>query len=1256
MAMPRECNCAGGCGPQESRVTRRDFITLVGAGSAGVLLGGPAWADWVAQQASPETLAQWKADLFKPAPPRRYRSDTHADARMHLGGIGTGNFEIGADGQFTTWQLFNTLRDGYVPFYFAVKAGNGAKLLQTAGGPGWPHVASIEMTGEYPFTTLRFTDPDLPVHLELTAFTPFAPLDTRLSSLPVACFTFRIHNPTGRKQSVSLAAFLQNAIGYDAMGVPISFNSVGFNSVPERMGVEHPNFGGNFNHAYREGRGAVLAMESMPGAPPQLDTAVHLITNADPRGLNTPPNDRPHNLSVSALDALARPQSAESADARMVVWLEEAPADLPAETLRAARAAVEAGGLLVFSGKTMPLLETYAQFTGGKPFTEAAARPDVVFEDFENGYGNWKVEGTAFGTGPARGTLPGQQAVSGFLGKGLVNSFAGGDDTTGRLTSRPFKIERSYIRFLVGGGSHPTTQIRLLVDGKIVRATSGRNDERLLPALWDVRALQGKQAHIEIVDEQKGGWGHINVDQIAFSDLPGSLESLTLLEDLLPARFQEVRPHAAQSGKVEFTGLQRHPEAHVRADKPQGLTLLERPVGKGRVILADGAILEAAQAELIGARQQAYVLLCTLAGARYTPPQGVLASAPGFGALALMTTGSNPTSLPAFDNWQSAWEKFAHAGGFQPVEEAGRSAPTAPGRTVNGGLASTVDVPPGKTVEVPFFLAWHYPNKYNGAGVPMGNHYAREWKDVGTVLREVAADYPKLRERSERFRKTFYDSTLPYWMLDCLTSQLSTIRHVGVVFRTANGDVFGWEGSNGCCQPTCTHVWGYMGNTARVFPELEREMRRIDFKHQQNPDGGVNNRTEVPSPPHPTGERPFSDGHCSTVLKAYREALNYPDDSWLKEYWPGIKKAVEYLIGRDAATSGGQPDGTLSDDQWNTYDNAIHGVNTFIGSYYLAALRAGEEMAKRMGEPSTANRFHSVFEKGQKKLVELCWNGEYFQQHLPDYLHRDGEYGPGCLSDQLIGQWWAHQLGLGYILPEDKVKTALKSIYKYNWLPDFRNFQHNWRKFAGGKDKGLLICTWPKGGRPANTIPYVDEVWTGVEYQVAAHMAYEGMLEEALSIVKGARDRYDGVPRAPMPRNPWNEIECGGHYARAGSSWLLLLAMSGWQYDGMTGSLQFAPRYKPENFKSFFSGPEGWGSLKQTRKGKTQHNEIQVLEGSLRVTRLQLQPASAAKSVRVMHVGNVLGARLEHNREGVIVIPIHPITVQRGERLIVDLA
>ena len=457
---------------------------------------------------------------------------------------------------------------------------------------------------------------------------------------------------------------------------------------------------------------------------------------------------------------------------------------------------------------------------------------------------------------------------------------------------------------------------------------------------------------------------------------------------------------------------------------------------------------------------------------------------------------------------------------------------------------------------------------------------------------KVAADFRELRERTERFRNTLYDSTLPHWLLDCISSQISTIRHIGVLFRIANGDMYGWEGSNGCCDPTCTHVWGYEHTLARLFPDLEREMRRIDYKHQQRPDGGINNRTHVPSPHgKPTGEQPFSDGHASCVLKAYREALNDPDGSWLREYWPRIKKAVEWLISRDAGGEFGQ--GILKDDQWNTYDDFIQGVNSFIGSYYLAALRAGEEMAQKMGDPAFANRCRTIFERGKENLVKECWNGEYFQQSFPDYMKRGGNYGPGCLSDQLIGQWWAHQLGLGYVLPRELVVKALRAVFKHNFLPDHTNFKHTWRKFACGRDKGLLICTWPKGGRPPETIPYVDEVWTGVEHQVAAHMIRrrDDRLE-GFAIIKGARDRYDGLPRradAPesLERDRVRRALRDGRCLR-GVEFRRLFPDSTTTGSRSRCNLRRATRRTTSGV--FFTGPECYGTLTQTRAPTGQRN------------------------------------------------------------------
>ncbi len=155
------------------------------------------------------------------------------------------------------------------------------------------------------------------------------------------------------------------------------------------------------------------------------------------------------------------------------------------------------------------------------------AEPDVVIADFEGAtYGEWAVSGNAFGTGPARGTLPNQMTVSGFEGAGLANSFRGGDGATGRLVSPEFSISRGAITFLIGGGGWAgKTCMNLLVDGKVVRSATGPNtqeggSEALERMNWDVPEFVGAKARIEIMDDATGGWGHINVDQIVMTDHP----------------------------------------------------------------------------------------------------------------------------------------------------------------------------------------------------------------------------------------------------------------------------------------------------------------------------------------------------------------------------------------------------------------------------------------------------------------------------------------------------------------------------------------------------------------------------------------------------------------------------------------------------------------------------------------------------------------------------------------------------------------
>ena len=262
---------------------------------------------------------------------------------MHLGGIGTGNVEIGCDGQFTNWQLFNTLRDGHVPLWFVVKAGAVTRLLQTAGGPDWPRVTRIEMTGEYPIATLHYIDTELPVKLELSAFTPFAPLDSKFSSQPLAGLVFRVENPTAKTQTVSLAGMLQNAVGYDAIG------------------PAEPRFGSNVNEPFADGSATGLLMRMEPGKEATIDRPVSIFLGERIKGLPGIPPERPEGFRLVPMIGNNIEAVKTSHPAETVIWLEETEISISAASLRAARRLAEAGATLVFSGKAMPLVEAYAR-------------------------------------------------------------------------------------------------------------------------------------------------------------------------------------------------------------------------------------------------------------------------------------------------------------------------------------------------------------------------------------------------------------------------------------------------------------------------------------------------------------------------------------------------------------------------------------------------------------------------------------------------------------------------------------------------------------------------------------------------------------------------------------------------------------------------------------------------------------------------------------------------------------------------------
>ncbi len=534
-----------------------------------------------------------------------------------------------------------------------------------------------------------------------------------------------------------------------------------------------------------------------------------------------------------------------------------------------------------------------------------------------------------------------------------------------------------------------------------------------------------------------------------------------------------------------------------------------------------------------------------------------------FGSLALATPWPHVTGKLRWeragwwDDVQSFWDDFAADGRLEgPAEPE----PSPDGETDVGTLGLVVRLEPGQRVTLPVVLAWHFPNLYNYwnreeavRGKRLGNWYATQWPDAWAVATYVAEHLERLERETRLFHETLTTSTVPAVVLDAVSSQASIMRTT-TCLRTEDGRFHAFEGCHdraGCCPMNCTHVWNYEQAVAFLFPQLERTMRETDFGHNTLPTGHMAFRTLLPLVGATWQFHPAADGQMGCVLKLYREWKLSGDTEFLRRLWPAARRALEF------AWRHWDPDrdGVMEGQQHNTYDIEFYGPNPMTGAFYLGALRAAEEMARALGEEELAATYRAVFEKGWRRLDRELWNGEYYVQDPGEQASQRYQFGPGCLSDQLLGQWFAAVVGLGYLLPPERVRAALTAIFRYNWRPSLEEHASCQRTYALNDEAGLLLCTWPRGGRPPYPFPYADEVWTGIEYQVAAHLIYEGLVDEGLAIVKSVRDRYDGVKR-----NPWDEVECGHHYARAMSSWSLLLALSGFAYDGPAQAMGFAPR------------------------------------------------------------------------------------------------
>ena len=787
-------------------------------------------------------------------------------------------------------------------------------------------------------------------------------------------------------------------------------------------------------------------------------------------------------------------------------------------------------------------------------FSQKSDREDILISDFESdSYGKWKTTGDAFGTAPvAKTKVAAYQGDLGAHGSKSVNSHASAigestgikDSQIGTLTSPEFTLERKYISFLVGGGSHKgDTCINLLIDGKVIESVTGKNQNRMTPGFFTVASHEGKTATIEILDKHKGAWGNIGVDNIVQTD-----------------------------------------------SEPVSSAKLDSQRDYGTMTLALIGDLESSQVQ---------------------------------------------TKIGKADQKQSKSRSMD--------------------ADLVGAVSKTLKLAAGESQEITFVVAWHFPNFHaRGVGALVGHRYAKRHASATEVATYLAENFQRLSSQTADWVDTWYDSTLPYWLLD-RTMANTSILATTTCYRFADGRFWAWEGI-GCCPGTCTHVWHYAQAVGRLFPEIERDTReRVDFGIGFLTDGGIGHRADLNG-----GSHSAHDGQCGRILGAYREHQMSTDDGFLKTNWPKIKLAIQYLIKQDS-----NADGMIEGSQPNTLDAAWFGKISFLASLYLAALRAGELMAIEMGDKEFSKTCSEIRTRGATSILDT-YNGEYFAQ-IEDPAHQDEiGVGPGCYIDQVFGQTWAHWVGLGNLFDREKQLSALRAIWKYNFVPDVGPFREKFKQgrwYAMAGEAGTIMCSWPKGGQNPNFAKhwqygYFNECMSGFEWQAAAHMIWEGidqadLLQNGLAMSRSIHERYDAGLR-----NPYNEIECSDHYSRAMASYGVFQAVCGFNYHGPKGEIEFAPRLSPENFKSAFVTAEGWGTFTQTRESSRQTQQMNMKSGSLKLTQFQFQLVENQRANRISFTigGRTIDSKLTQMGTTVIVSLVEPIELRTRESLKIVIA
>jgi len=924
-----------------------------------------------------------------------------------IGGIGAGMFCMEGTGAISHLSVNNKPDIYNTPLAFAaisVKGfDKGAKVLEApvptwklfgmggtgnGGGDnsyGLPRFENGKFIARFPFATLELEDQDIPLQVKLTGWSPFIPTDEDNSSLPAGAMEYHFKNTSNK---------LVEAV--------FSYNAKNF--IDEKGSIQ------------KAGNGFTLVKAKEEGSP---------VT------------DTGFSIFVDDTNAIVDHCWFRGGwfDALTILWKNiqngTSVSNPPVEGVSPGASIFVPFTLKAGEEKTIVV-----NFCWYMPQTNLTAGTPA------NG-------GSAFKGKPSSANVSGQQKVTGFAGKQLINTYDPfGDSQMGILQSPPFQINKRYLKFLVGGGSDvEKTAIKLLIDGKVVETATGDQTETLKEKIWNLQKYKGKKATIQIVDMATGGWGHLLADQFVLTN--------DASDDI-------------------------------------------------NTISSDAQIIESFENNNYG-------------------------------------------------NWE--------------IVKAEGEKECCPG---------------GKCDADPYYKPW----------------YASRYKSIGEVAKYWSLHYNDLKKNSQLFSEAFYASTLPAEVTEAVAANL-TILKSPTVLRQFDGRLWAWEGcgdSWGCCHGSCTHVWNYAQAVSHLFPALERTLRETEFEVSQNKEGHQVFRANLPIVEPVHDFYAAADGQLGGIMKVYREWRISGNSEWMKAIYPQVKKSLDYCIETWDPKHQGYPE----EPHHNTYDIEFWGPDGMCTSFYLGALTAFIEMSKAVDQP--AGTYSSLLSKGKTFMENDLYNGEYFIQKIkwtglkaadpveasrksmggsysPEalaILQKEGpkyQMGTGCLTDGILGMWMATVCGLNEVVDNSKVKSHLTAVHQYNLKADLTDHDNPQRPtYAAGKEGGLLLCSWPKEGKLSLPFVYSNEVWTGIEYQVASHLMFKGEVEKGLDIVRECRERYDG-----KVRNPFNEYECGHWYARAMSSYAMIEGLTGVRYDAVDHILFIDS--KVGDFTSFLSTETGFGNV-----------------------------------------------------------------------------